>query len=167
MEPVQFKRPELADKEVIQSYFKKFPSRSCEKTFANSYLWSRHYKTTFAIVENTLVFKWEDEGDKFSYPIGKAEDIKKALETLKEYVSSKGEPFILYHVTEDLFAQLEEWYPGRFEIEYNRDSADYVYEAEKLATLAGKKLHAKRNHINKFKATYENRWSYEAMSRKT
>lgn len=164
MEPVQFKRPELEDKELIQSYFSQFPSRSCEKTFANSYLWSRHYKTTFAIVENTLVFKWEDEELKFSYPIGNPEDVKKTLEILKKYAEEIGKPFILYHVTEELFAQLEEWYPERFQIEYDRDVADYVYESEKLATLAGKKLHAKRNHINKFKATYEN-WSYETMTK--
>ena len=164
MDSIQFKRPELEDREVIQSYFKQFPSRSCEKTFANSYLWSRHYKTTFAIVEQTLVFKWEDEGVKFSYPIGQPENTKRALEVLKEYAAGKGEAFILYHVTPELFEQLEAWYPGRFEIEYDRDVADYVYESEKLATLAGKKLHAKRNHINKFKATYED-WSYETMTK--
>ena len=59
--------------------------------------------------------------------------------------------------------KLEEWFPGEYEIEYDRDLADYVYEMEKLATLSGKKLHGKRNHINKFKAMYENRWSYEKM----
>lgn len=164
MNSIQFRRPVLEDKEVIQSYFRKFPSRSCEKTFANFYLWSRHYKTTFAIVEDTLVFKWEDEGIKFSFPVGCPENVQRALDVLKAYAEEHGEPFILYHVTPDLFEQLENWYPGRFEIEYERDVADYVYEAEKLATLAGKKLHAKRNHINKFKATYEN-WSYETMTK--
>lgn len=164
LEPIQFRRPELKDKELIQSYYNRFPSRSCEKTFANSYLWSRHYKTAFAIVEETLVFKWEDEGVMFSYPVGHPEDVKRALEVLKAYTEECSEPFILYHVTPDLFEQLELWYPGRFEIEYERDVADYVYEAEKLATLAGKKLHAKRNHINKFRAMYEN-WSYETMTK--
>lgn len=48
-------------------------------------------------------------------------------------------------------------------IEYNRDLADYVYETEKLASLAGKKLHGKRNHINKFKALYPD-WSYEPLN---
>ena len=73
-------------------------------------------------------------------------------------------PFRMYNLTPDNFAQLEEWYPGRFQIEYDRDSADYVYESEKLATLSGKKLHSKRNHINKFKALYGGRWSYEAIT---
>ena len=164
LELIQFRRPELKDKELIQSYYNRFPSRSCEKTFANSYLWSRHYKTAFAIVEETLVFKWEDEGVMFSYPVGHPEDVKRALEVLKAYTEECSEPFILYHVTPDLFEQLDEWYPGRFEVEYDRDVADYVYQAAKLATLAGKKLHAKRNHINKFKATYEN-WSYETMTK--
>ena len=46
---------------------------------------------------------------------------------------------------------------------YDRDQADYVYESEKLATLAGKKLHGKRNHINKFQKLYPN-WSYEPLN---
>lgn len=52
-----------------------------------------------------------------------------------------------------------------FRIEYNEDLADYVYESEKLITLSGKKLHGKRNHINKFKSLYEDRWSYETITR--
>ena len=164
MEEIQFKRPELEDRELIHSYFIKYPSRSCEKTFANSYLWSRHYKVVFAVVENTLIFKSENQGLAFTYPIGDSEDVKRTIDFLKEYTEKKGVPFVLYHVTESQFTQLEEWYPGRFEIEYNRDVADYVYESEKLATLSGKKLHAKRNHINKFKATFDN-WSYETLTK--
>ncbi len=34
-----------------------------------------------------------------------------------------------------------------------------------LATLSGKKLHGKRNHINKFKSLFEDRWSYESMTK--
>ena len=40
-----------------------------------------------------------------------------------------------------------------------------MYEMEKLATLSRKASHGKRNHINKFKAMYENRWSYEKMTK--
>ena len=52
-----FKRLELEDKEIISSYFEKAQSRSCERTFVNVYLWSRHYKVQYAIIEDTLVFR--------------------------------------------------------------------------------------------------------------
>lgn len=163
MEEPLFKRPELEDKEQIEYYFSKAPGRSCERTFVNVYLWSRHYRVKYAVIEDTVVFRSEDNGLAFAYPAGDSENVHAALEYLMEYSRSKGEPFRLYNVTKEHFEQLEGWYPGRFEIEYNRDYADYVYETEKLATLAGKKLHGKRNHINKFKTLYPN-WSYEPLS---
>lgn len=163
-EPV-FRRPELEDREIISSYFQTAPSRSCERTFVNVYLWSRHYKVRFAVIEDTLVFKDGEEDCAFSYPAGKPENVKKALEFLMKYCREKTCPFKLYHVTPEMFEQLESWYPGRFTVEYNRDYADYVYETEKLASLAGKKLHAKRNHINKFRTLYPD-WSYESLSDK-
>ncbi len=165
MDDIQFKRAELEDKEIISYYFRNYTSRSCERTFANVYLWSRQYPVKWAIVENTLVFKSEDEeGLSFAYPAGKLEEVHRAVEWLMEYCKERGVPFQMYNLTPEHFAQLEEWYPGRFRIEYDRDSADYVYESEKLATLSGKKLHSKRNHINKFKALYGDRWSYEPVT---
>lgn len=162
---INFKRAELEDKEVISHYFKHHTSRSCERTFVNVYLWSRHYKVQFAIVEDTLVFKSEDDGLAFAFPAGEPENVKRALEVLMEYSKEQGYPFCMYNVTPDNFALLEQWYPGRFQIEYNEDDADYVYESEKLATLSGKKLHSKRNHVNKFKSEYEGRWSYEPITK--
>ena len=163
MDESMFKRTELEDRELMHFYFTKYPTRSCERTFANSLLWSRHYPVRFAVIEDTLVFRSTSHGEAFTYPVGAPENVKKALDTIKRYTEEKEIPFVLYHITSEQFQQLEEWYPGRFEITYNRDIADYIYEAEKLATLAGKKLHGKRNHINKFKATHDN-WNYETMT---
>ena len=163
---LNFKRAELEDKELISHYFKHHTSRSCERTFVNVYLWSRHYKVQFAIVEDALVFKSEDEDRlAFAFPAGEPENVKKALKVLRQYSEERGVPFCMYNVTPDNFELLEEWYPQRFRIEYNEDLADYVYESEKLITLSGKKLHGKRNHINKFKSLYEDRWSYETITR--
>ena len=73
-------------------------------------------------------------------------------------------PFQLHNITKEDFAKLEELYPGRFDIRYERDYADYVYETEKLASLSGKKLHSKKNHVNKFKSIYSD-WSYEPLTK--
>lgn len=163
MTELVFKRPELEDKEIITSYFEKGPSRSCERTFVNVYLWSRHYKVKYALIEDTLVFCDDERQLSFSFPAGDKKNVKKAIDYLTEYCCERNIPFIMYHVTPEMFTQLEEWYPGRFTVEYDRDNADYIYETEKLATLSGKKLHGKRNHINKFKTLYPD-WSYEALS---
>lgn len=159
---IQLRRPELADRTLINSYLNYADTRSCEMTFANTYLWCRHYHTGFAIVENMLVFGNMEGEAAFTVPVGPG-DKKAALEALRIYFQERNQPFQLYNVTPEEFAELEKLYPGEFEIAYERDYADYVYEQEKLATLSGKKYHSKKNHINKFKKTYEN-WSYEPIS---
>lgn len=164
MEESQFKKAEIEDRDVISHYLDHHTSRSCERTFANVFLWSRQYPVSWAVIEDTLVFKSEDEEHvSFAFPAGSDENVKKVLEQMEEYSHAKGFPFSMYCVTPDNFEKLESWYPGRFQIDYIRDDADYVYETEKLATLSGKKLHSKRNHVNKFKAVYEGRWAYEAL----
>lgn len=163
---IDFQKAELKDKELITGFFRNHTSRSCERTFTNVYLWARFYHVTYAVVEDTLVFKSESEdGFSFAYPAGESENVKRALDVLMQYSRERKEAFRLYNVTPDNFVYLEQWYPGRFQIEYNEDLADYVYESEKLATLSGKKLHSKRNHINKFKSVYEGRWDYEPLTR--
>ena len=160
----QFKKTELEDREIITSYFGKAPSRSCERTFANVYLWSRHYPVTWAIIEDALVFKSQDETHlSWAYPAGEADAVKRALSVMKAYSEEQGYEFSMYSVTPEMFAQLETFFPGKFQIEYDRDEADYVYEREKLETLSGKKLHGKRNHINKFKSVHED-WDYETLT---
>ena len=100
MGATQFKRAELEDQEIISHYFEHHTSRSCERTFANVYLWSRQYPVKWAIIKNALVFKSEDENHvSFAYPAGAPEDVKNALEEMMEYSKAKGRPFLMYNVT--------------------------------------------------------------------
>ena len=51
------------------------------------------------------------------------------------------------------------WKNGRSAVEYIveelSDYADYIYDAECLRTLAGKKYHKKKNNVNAFARGYE------------
>lgn len=162
---IQFKKIRMEDRELIEHYLKMKTYRSCELIFANIYLWCRFYPTEFAIIEDTLVFRSTSETDGMSitFPAGESQNIRAALDVLMTYFKERDLPFQMHLVQEQEFELLQEWYPGRFEVEYDRDAADYVYETEKLTTLAGKKLHGKRNHINNFKRDFPN-WSYERIT---
>ena len=150
----------FADKELFEKYYRYKTSRGCELSFSNNFLWVAHYGTKWGIVENCLVF-YSPSWDSVSFPIG--EKPYEALEVLLEYYEEHGKAFAMHLVTQEQFEALEQRYPGKFNIEYKRGAADYIYEAESLGTLKGKKLHAKRNHINRFVEAYPE-WTYEDIT---
>lgn len=161
---IEFRRPVYEDKDLITGYLKQRKLRSCECTFGNIYLWARFYHIEIAVVEEMLVISVVRDGKRiFHYPIGN-QDVRKCLKRLEEYAKAQGQEFLMYGVTPEQFEELDGFYPGEFEITYDRDSADYVYEAEKLRTLSGKKYHGKKNHWNKFCKTYPD-WKYEKITR--
>ncbi len=150
------------DEEIIKPYYDAEPMRNCEFTFANNILWAPFYGIRYAIVEEMLVFISDEAKMSISFPLGKG-NLKKTIDILTEYFRELDKPFKLHLVSPTQFERLEMLYPGRFQVEYDRDSADYVYEAERLTSLAGKKLHAKRNHINRFKENNPD-WQYEKIT---
>lgn len=159
---MEFKPVEAKDRDILKSYLKHVESRSCDMPFASIYLWRSHYHMEYAIVENMLVMRSiDEEGETFSFPIGAA-DPAPAIEKLRAYCEENQKTLILHSVTEDVAEYLRKNYPGEFTIEFNRDYADYIYETQALIELRGKKYHGKKNHINKFKKTYE--WSYEKVT---
>lgn len=160
---INLKRPELEDRAQINHYLSYADTRSCEMTFANTYLWSRHYDVGFTVLEDMLVFGSTAGTVSFTVPVGPG-DLRQVLDILMAYCEEKGVPFQLHNVTKEDFDRLEAFYPGEFDISYERDYADYVYETEKLINLSGKKYHSKKNHINKFKALYPD-WSYEPITK--
>lgn len=160
---IEFKRPVIEDKAMVTGYIKQKNSRSCEDTFGNLLLWARFYDIRIAEVEGMLVSATFGKKISFHYPYGMG-DVKRCIMTLMQYAEEQGQEFVMHCVTPEEYQELEQIFPGQFEIEYHRDIADYVYEAEKLRTLSGKKYHGKKNHCNKFKKIYEN-WEYVSMTK--
>ncbi len=146
------------DKDIIDKYFKREDSRHCDMSFASVYLWQIYYPATYTIYEDSLIFKGAGETPSFSFPIG-AEDPKNGLEAIFAYCKDQAIKPAFHCLTRKQESYLEEHYPGMFDIEFDRDDAEYIYECEKLIKLSGKKYHGKKNHINKFKKSHE--WVYE------
>lgn len=158
----------IEDKPIIEKYYEYEQRSCCEFTFSNNYLWAPFYEMQYAIIEDMLAFLIGGENPSVGMPLAKdehsARNLAKVILILEEYFQSIGKSFRMHLVTEDKYACLEEIFPGKYTVEYNRDQADYIYDMEKMISLAGKKLHGKRNHINKFKENNPD-WRYESLSK--
>lgn len=149
---------------TIKNYLQYNKYRCCDLSCANPILWGEHYQTGYTFFNDMLVFCKLQNGVpvSFTFPIGE-KNHKEAFDSIVSYFEENNMPFRMYLVAEEMFQRIEEWYPGVYQIEYDRDSADYLYETETLASLAGKKLHGKRNHINRFLENYPD-YEYEVLN---
>ena len=161
---IPFKTVTLCDKQWIDEIVMAEGSRSADYNFGNIYIWDNRYKQLVARAEGRMLTKLRYAGKPtFVFPIGTG-PLRPAIEALREYARARGyEPFCLRGITEEHRAMLEEEYPGCFAFSEDTDNADYIYEAEKLATYSGKALHGKKNHCNRFEA--ENDWRFVPLTR--
>ncbi len=120
-----------------------FASRrlNCELSFGNIFTWANDAGMQIANMDGTLICRYQDM---FSVPVGAGRD-----EVLDGIIAERGGKFTLFEVSDDELPWLRERL-GDIDISYDRRWSDYLYTSEKLASLTGKKLAAKRNHINAF-----------------
>lgn len=157
------------DKPVYDRVLRNCGQRGCEYSFVNLYLWGRQ-KATFH-GENLAFFCQFNRKSVYLFPLG--QDLKSTVDAIISDSQKRGIPCRLTSLTEADKQWLETTYPGRFHFHADRDSYDYLYSAQALATLKGKKLQKKRNHFNKFRLlhphyttepiTDENTWEVEAF----
>lgn len=158
---IEFKKITLEDREWMEKYFKESDFRGCDYSFANLYMWSKPSQIEVANVEGMLCIKskgWNEKEPLYTYPAGNG-NIKNTIEALILDAKERKHPFYLRGFEKKEAEKLETCFPERFHIETIRDEWDYIYLAEKLANLSGKKYHGKRNHIARFKEMSD--WRYE------
>jgi Uncharacterized conserved protein len=161
---LNFQPIKIEDKDLIQPYFDESTFRNCDFSFSNIFGWSHFYDTTFAIEDNCLYFRFIASNESHSgylFPLGG--DTKKMIERIMQDAEERGDIFHIYSVTLEMYRLIEEAYPDLFEHHIHRDSFDYIYNSKDLITLVGKSFQPKRNHINKFKKTYN--WEYLPITR--
>lgn len=161
---MEFFKPSIDNIGTIKKYLTYNKYIGCELSAANNVLWSEFYRTHFVIIDDMLSFCKLDDGKPtvFTFPIGQHNPRKAFDIILKEFEGRESE-FSMFMVHQEMFELIEAWYPGKFEIKYNRDEADYLYEYKTLSELKGKKLHGKRNHINRFEENHPD-YEYEIIS---
>ncbi|MGI5893604.1 MAG: DUF2156 domain-containing protein [Candidatus Merdivicinus sp.] len=158
---LKFRPIELADREMVTRYLREKNYPGDQYSFGNLFIWRKTYHAEICEEQGFLYIKSGDQGNwMFMCPIGQG-DLKAAVEKLRAWCKEAGCPLKMYWVPAEDKAKLEVLYPGELTIHSDRNMFDYIYERERLRTLAGRKLQPKRNYVNRIK---KKNWSYEPIS---
>ncbi len=148
----------------IFEILKEDTGRTTDFSYGGILMWVKLFDYQFAIIEDTLFIRGHVENDfskyAFSLPIGSM-DLTTAVTVLKYYCLDHDSKLIFSAVPEYALEEFRLLNP--LKIEEIENMGDYLYSAEKLSTLSGKKYNKKRNHVNQFLAAFPD-WTLEPLT---
>lgn len=152
----------------ITEYSSLRPIYTSEGQFMNQFIWSNYYNTSYHISDNFLFYKMQVSNELATMmPYCKTEDIINSFLTIKDYFNQELNQPLKMYLADELFVstlKTKEGLLDDFDIIEDRDCFDYIYEADRLKSLSGKKLHKKKNHVNSFLKQYEGRYEYRTLN---
>ncbi|MGN0154021.1 MAG: DUF2156 domain-containing protein [Lachnospiraceae bacterium] len=162
---MEFYVPTVKDIQKIREALQDNEKKCCEMSPANTVLWAKHYNTEITFWEGNLIFRSHMENGEYSYSCNllNAKEPKLLFDQIVGLAKKEKHHFRMHCIMEEEFEMIEDWYPGMYQMDFDRDDSDYIYTQEKLAVLSGKKLHGKRNHIHRFEEQNPD-WAYERIS---
>ena len=160
-----FHRLSLSDREAMQAVTLPSGRRNCNYNFANLVGWQFLFGTELCMLENTVVLRYTFDGQR-AYMVCTLEAL--SLELVEALLDDSKGDLTLIGLEDSQVEQLSmirsaegrllprgrkngQW---SISVEPLRDQYDYIYRRTNLATLHGRHLDAKRNHIHRFRAEH-------------
>lgn len=162
---LQFKALTAEDIPGLTKYYERRHDLTCDSVILDNYLWGEYYDIRYcARNDEALLWLMNIHGKYYAaLPVCEKGLIPKYLKELEQYFNEELHlPLEVYLADEDAVGFLN--LPAdRYSVTELPDNQDYLYEAEALKTLSGKKLHKKKNHLNGFLRQYEGRFEYRTL----
>ena len=162
---LQFKNIETDDIEKMMPFYSMRKNKTCDSVFLESFIWKDFYKVRYAIwEEKAILWLMEYGGNVFSaMPLCREEDLPAAFKAIENYFNEElGFPLVI-NLADEYAVNYLKLPETEYFVEEQVDSKDYLYDGNAMRTLAGKKLHKKKNHINGFLREYGDRTEYRAL----
>lgn len=144
----------IADREAYQAVSLRSGRRNCNFTFANLVGWQFWFRTEVCILPDAVVLRFTLDGER-AYMLCCA--WTPCCDLLQAICDDCGGRMTLLGLEDEAALQLQQNACSKginITVEPQRNQYDYIYRRADLASLAGGKLKAKRNHVNKFLSEY-------------
>lgn len=155
---MHFRKLELADRDIYESRIGQHEFHTYEYTFLTLYFWREMCKTELADMDEAIIVRKADPRGRlyFMQPLGYAhENLRDIVRRLKEYKESQsGYGSLFGDIEAPFLRELQAVFGDRVVYREDPDNFDYIYDAQQLITLRGRKYHGKRNQYNRFTGGY-------------
>jgi hypothetical protein len=158
---LNFKPIRLEDKDWMQPMLRESGYIGSEAAFGTLYLWGEILHLRACVHKENLLLSLGEKSNRYYFPAGRG-DLRESLEALVAHSRERQLPFRMWGLTNEQIALVEQAWPGVFVFKLDRAGSDYIYSAQDLITLGGRKLHRKRNHLKRFRNTYT--YTYEDIT---
>jgi len=130
--------------------------RGSELVFANLYAWKNMDNIKISVNDDYIVLKATYQGNECFFPpiVKTSEKMVSCLRQMFHYCDQKSSPFIMSGCDESLLSMIFPLLPKNAILSKQPDLFEYLHNPEDLMTFRGKKLHAKRNFLNRFLKNY-------------
>ena len=152
-----------ADIPLLERFLEIAQIEESNHNLINLFLWQTQYPVWQYHTEDYLLLLGIHKGKLFTYmPLCKSEYFEEAILKARAIFNHYDVPFELSCFTRVALDMIETILP-RLNVQIECEAADYVYEGEKLRTLAGKRLQKRRNNYNHFVSEYGDRFTFSEM----
>ena len=159
----QLKKITLEDKAWIDPLVMAENSQSADFSFGSMIIWNEAFEQKVCQFEGRLITQvLTADGTFYAFPVGSG-PLAPVMQELIRLAGEDHTPLRIYGATDPHKEWLEREMPGGFSFKAEEAFYDYIYDIDKLADLPGRKLHAKKNHTNKFMSLYPD-WHFEPLT---
>lgn len=175
MDSIEWKIPEFSDFKFLRDNLNDSNLFGSDSSIVNIWLLQKKYDIHISIQNSTFLRYYTGStgrnGYGFPIPLKNAGDdyLKSALEFIFKdaQINNRKPEFCL--LTEQQKNSIDACLKSHFTDKTvnwatNRDDCDYIYKRTNLSELPGKTFHKKKNHISKFKRTYDGRWEFRSLN---
>lgn len=163
---IVIKDVEISNYEEINRFFNMRRPQTSDSNIVDLFLWENCYATWYYCTENALVWIAKSEDGKYysTIPCCKNEDLKGAFIEIQRFFNDVLNKKINIYVADKEAIDILDLPEEKYIVVRDRSYDDYIYDAEKLRTLSGRKYHKKKNHLNAFKREYNGRYEFRLLN---
>lgn len=164
---LEFHAPAPEQAYRLAPYYSLRPNKTCDSGYLDTYIWKYYYHVKVCEADGkALLFVMHGGKECFSsLPYCREEDLAHYFDLLRRYFNETlKKPLKIYLADEEGLEHLKLKENPDYFVKEEEDLKDYLYDAEGLRTLAGKKYQKKRNLVHRFLRDYEGRYRYVRYS---